>query len=492
MKKRIITALVAIMMALTACTQAPNDQTENPEDTKTWPEISHEERIAILDDTKLPLPSKYYNQELREAYLAQLEIINEEYYTPGVVEDAEFWKFKELRDKLVEDREDYPTLRIEAPRIDRNNYRDAVVTIIDGDSSITKDIIIKIRGNSTASGEKKPYNIKFEEAISLFGLEEGKKWSLLANLYDKTLLRNKLALDFGRAMGLNFTSECEFVEVWLNDEYLGNYLLCEPISDGKNRVGVDSTAFEAIFEMAPGGDWNYETGTGVKLYYDSPEEPTNEQREYFENFFDEMEAALETHDMEKYSEYIDVDSFVNFYILVELFKDVDAYNKSTFIYIKNGKLYAGPPWDFDLTCGNVSTEFEGENYYQYHNVRGYGDDSGDSTRGFMLDTIWFGTLLDDPEFSALVVERYKELQPMILSLYEGEDCLINKLIKANYVSFEREFRASTPKNYGAGWSISKNYSPYSGDSKGDYFDNVEYLREWLRDRNAWLLENLGK
>ncbi len=488
MKRCFIAALLAVMLAFSACGEA-QDITVPEAPSKTY---THEERMEILDNTKLPMSGSFYDPELREQYFEQLKVINEEYHTPGVVADAEFTEFLRIRSELLGGSSAYPTLQIEAGRVSRNNYTDATVTIIDGDEVRTEEITIKIRGNSTAEAPKKPYNIKFNESISLVGLEEGKKWSLLANMYDKTFLRNRLALDFARAIGIKYTSECEYVEVWMNGTYLGNYLLCEPISDGKNRVPIQTDAFDFILEVAPGGDRSFTTDAGVPILYDNPETPTAEQEEYLKEFLDDMEAALETEDMSMYSEYIDVGSFIDLYLTMELFKDVDAYNKSLFVFVEDGKLYAGPPWDFDLTCGNVSTTFEGENYYLYHNVKGYGDNSGDSTHGFMLDEAWFGTLLDDPDFSQMLRERYEELQPLITSLYDGEDNMIDTLVNLNAVSFAREYRDGDLGDHGAGWDVYKNYSPYSGDSKGDYSANVEYLREWLRDRNAWLLENIGR
>ena len=453
-----------------------------------------EERKDILNDTTLKMDSSFYDPEVRAAYFAQLEIIRGDYFAPGSVPDEEFTKFLEIKkEMLTAPTGGYPTLMFETTSTPQKGiYQPARVTIIDGGSVTEAKIDMAVRGNSTAAAPKKPYNIKFEEPVSLFGLEEGRKWSLLANMFDRTMLRNHMALDFGRAIGLDYTSECTFAEVWVNGKYQGNYLVCEPVSDGKNRVGIDTAGHDFILEITPFGGWSFVTGAGVPLLYDSPEAPTEEQKAWLNTFLAEAEKALKTRDMDVYSEYIDVQSFVDFYILMELFKDVDGYWKSLYCYVEDGKLCAGPAWDFDLTCGNVSLTYKEENYFNYHNTNGHGDKSGDSTHGFRMHYGWFDMLLDDAQYAKAVRERYMELQGLITSLYKGEGSRMDELLSENAVSFAREYRESRPGDHGAGWDIMKEYSIYAGESKGDFDANVAFLRTWLAERNAWLLEHIGE
>jgi spore coat protein CotH len=275
---------------------------------------------------------------------------------------------------------------------------------------------------------------------------------------------------------------------------MGNYLCCEPVSDGANRVAVDTSANDFILEITPFGGWSFVTGAGVPIYYDSPENPTPMQKEFLKNLLDAAEKAMKTGDINEYSKYIDVDSFVDLYIMMELFKDVDGYWKSLYFYVKDGILYAGPPWDFDLVCGNVSTTYKEDNYYNYHNSHGYGDKSNDSTHGLRMNEGWWKILLATEKFSSLVRERYVELQPLIINLYEDNSegkNQIDSLIIKNGDSFSREYKDSGTE-LNAGWDISKSYSIYAGESKGSYEDNVEFLRDWLIRRNAWLIENIGR
>ncbi len=486
--------------AVLSCGSAGTDGTSGQTETEAVETAYHgkvysiEERKAILLDTTLPLPGSFYDDAVRQRYFDALNACYPELLDPGSVSDEAFAEFEAARDALaVSYRGSYPVICLTLPDTMDKNYRDAQITVIWNGEVIESPITAKIRGNSTANGAKKPYNIKFPDSVSLFGMEEGKKWSLLANMYDRTMLRNRLSLDFAREMGLRYTSECEYCEVWVNGKYRGNYLCCEPVSDGKNRVGIDADKNEFILEVTPFGNWSFVSGEGVPIYYDTPEEPTSAQKKFLTDLIAKAEKAMLTGKESEYKKYIDVGSFVDLYCMMELFKDVDGYHKSLYFYVKDGMLCAGPAWDFDLCCGNVSTTHEEENYYNYHNSHGYGDKSNDSTHGLRMNLGWWKLLLDgSKEFAERVQDRYKELQPMIENLYRdnalGQN-RIDRLLEANGASFAREY---SKEKDGAGWDIMAQYSIYGGESKGDYDANVAFLRKWLEDRNAWLLEHIGK
>lgn len=492
--KKVLSIIIALSLLFVSCSQTSEPESGIQSDTVEVRSYSHDERMELLDDTKLRFPRSFYDPDALERYFDTLHVIQAEYTSPGSVPDSAFAEFEAARDSLaVSYRGDYPVIVIDAPENLAKEYMTGSVSVIDDGEILSADVEIKVRGNSTADAPKKPYNIKFDEKVSLFGIEEGKKWSLLANMFDKTLIRNKLALDFGLNVGLNYTSQSEFCEVWVNGRFMGNYLCCEPVSDGANRVGIKTDEFDFILEITPFGGWSFKTRAGVPILYDSPDDPSVKQREYLDRLLEAAETAMKTGDPAEYGQYIDIESFVNLYILMELFKDVDGYWKSLYFYVEDGKLYAGPPWDFDLTCGNVSEVYEEENYFTYHNVRGRGDDSGDSTRGLRMDEGWWQILLDTDAFSGYVRERYNELQPLIVNIYEDNELgqnQIDRLIEANRESFEREYLPSDEG--GAGWDIAECYSIYAGESKGSYEDNVEFLRDWLMRRNEWLLENIGK
>ena len=107
---------------------------------------------------------------------------------------------------------------------------------------------IKIRGNSTSSGAKKPYNFKFSSKTNVFGMGKAKKWCLLANCYEKTLIRNEMVFDFARQTVLRYTPDSVFVDVYFNGVLSGNYILCEAVEDGSSRVDINTDANEFLLE----------------------------------------------------------------------------------------------------------------------------------------------------------------------------------------------------------------------------------------------------
>ena len=372
-------------------------------------------------------------------------------------------------------------------RVHRSSYHQCTVTAYDptGAFEIISDTNaqIKIRGNSTSSGEKQPYNIKFEKKQDLFGFGKSKKWYLLANMYDKTQLRNKLAFDLADDIGMAYVQNSTFVELFLNGEYRGVYQLCESIGIGESRVDIDVTGNEFLLEFEPwpqysNEEWFTTPHYGIVLGFNDPDVPTEEQRAYLQDFFTKAENAISGGDFEEICKYIDVQSFVDAFIVQEFFKQVDYATSSTRFYIKDGKLYEGPVWDFDLSSGNCSSEY----YKGYNNVT----TSGLSWQGDYCYGIWNGRLFRCKEFLELFKARYKELQPYIVNVYAD-----NELGKNRIDALLEEFGDAISLNYTI-WSTSAVYSILEKvPEDGTYQSEIDYLRDWLEKRNAWLLERYG-
>ena len=142
--------------------------------------------------------------------------------------------------------------------ITKDAYVQASVRIVDPNGVFAEindsESTVKVRGNSTSSGAKKPYNIKLSAKKDVLGMGRAKKWCLLANMYDKTMLRNKLSYDFAADIGMDFVSASEFVELYLNGEYRGCYLLTEALEIGETRVDllVEENEFLLEYEPYPG------------------------------------------------------------------------------------------------------------------------------------------------------------------------------------------------------------------------------------------------
>ena len=371
--------------------------------------------------------------------------------------------------------------------IGRDDYVDCVITIHDP-TGVYSDIYdtessIKVRGNSTSSGAKKPYNIKLDSKVELLGLGKGKKWCLLANMYDKTQFRNKLAYDFALELGISYTSSARLAEVYLNGEYRGMYLIAEPVDVGSTMVDIDTDNGDYLMEVEPYRGYAETYGltcpqTGIILAFNDPDEPTEEQQKWMKVFMSNVELALLSNDYELVKQYIDVESFAQNYVIQELFKNVDYVQSSTRYYIKDGKLYEGPVWDFDLSSGNCSSKF----YPAYNNT----DTSGLSYEGIYAVALFNQYLFRYDEFKTLALEKYLEFQPRIVNLYED-----NELGRCKIDVFYETYGEAAARNNEL-WSVATAFSTYEHTPvDGTYEGEILFLKNWLKNRNEYILNYYG-
>lgn len=378
-----------------------------------------------------------------------------------------------------------------------NSYTDMEVKV-SGIEGICDEVprvagTIKMRGNTSKLMRKKSYNIKFQEKTSIFGMEEGKKWNLLATAYERTMLRTPLGFTYAQMLGLEYTSQFYVTELWLNDVYKGVYIAIEPVQEGKKRVDLDLSEGDFLLEcniMRDDEGITYiETAEGMRFEVNEPEELTADQIETIVDRMNEAEAAMVTRDHTIYEQYIDVDSFVNYYIFEEFTKNVDFARLSTRYYYKDGKLYAGPAWDMDLTMGNVSTTHWETIYKQYNNASGYGDGSADSTHGFWAnDKNWYRWLCQDEYFMDLVIKRWKEMLPYTINLATA-----NELGPSRIDYFMEEYGPAFENNClskeegGAGWVLYEQFTLMEYEKVLEtHGEHVDLLRDWLVARVAWL------
>lgn len=381
---------------------------------------------------------------------------------------------------------DVPAIYIESNyNVNVESYVPCTVVAIDAVGGEMKSVAdsgasIRIRGNSTSSGAKKPYNIKFSSKTNLFDMGKGKRYCLIANLFDPTLIRNQAVFDFAREMGLKYTPDSMFVDVYYNGRYQGCYQLCEAISEGSGRVDIDVDKGDFILERDvrtdPGRTYIY-SALGLQFGIREPDDTTPAQAKQVKEKVDRAEAALISNDYARVKKAFDIPSFVDEYICVELFKNVDVSITSTYFYSKDGKMYGGPVWDFDLSSGNCDSD-----YYT-----GYNNYYGDSAEGIWCDCIWFAYLLQYSEFREAVYNRYLELQDLITNLYE------DNILGQNYIDRTiQSISTSIARNFSeAGWNPGVKYAQYMRIPETTYDANVKYFRDWLKRRNAWLLSHWG-
>ncbi len=384
----------------------------------------------------------------------------------------------------------------------KSEYREAKIAVVDKEGgkypAVAERVQVRVRGNSTAGTVKQPYNVKFENKMKLLGMKGTRKWCLIANLFDKTLIRNKLAADFSALAGVEPELKSTFVELYLDGEYKGCYLLTMPVSDGV--VDVDREAGEMLLERngyydlgAAGHEYNYTPITGMRFVPICPDEEsiTEDEKLAIKNLLKEAEFAAVSGERERVEAVFDVESFVNMYICEELMKDIDIFHGSTYFYYKNGRLYSGPIWDMDLSMGNVSKIEAGgdEKYAKYHNYdfggrRTGNGDKGDDTTGNWATVDFYKPLMENMWFRDLVKERYVELIPTIESMY-ADGGMID-----GYVD---EFGGAFLRNYeNGGYSLDEKYFNCEYDHPSDsYEDSVEYLKSWLKKRDEWIRADLG-
>ncbi len=491
-----LAALVLLSGVLLLCSC---DRTEPAEETPSIPdetvqvfESVNEAKRAIQLAASVDERTIIFEPESLDRYRAAKESILSEIGSESTLEDlsALYRRIMDARDQLVIEKGDVPRIFIETTTWLTKEYSPCTVSVTGGkndtfETLFSKGAKIKIRGKSTAKAEKKPYRIKFEDKTSVAGIEEGKSWILLANMFDKSMIRNYLALTLARDMGMTWTPECRFVDVYVDGEFMGNYLLTEAITDGASTTDIDVENGDFLFELDQDRveDAVYvTTSLKMRMKYEEPELPSVLDQRWVISFFREMEDALKTHDMERYSAYIDVDSFVDYYIHSEFTKNVDSNQYSTRLFIKHGKLYYGPVWDYDLAMGNINGDYE-EKFARYANEKGLGTGSGDSADGEWTESGWYTELFQDPAFRARLVERFDELVPLLKNVYMENELgksLIDRAVEEGGSSFEDNYYPNTP------WYSMILYDTMPKKPALEFAEEITWLKEWCDRRFTFL------
>lgn len=308
---------------------------------------------------------------------------------------------------------------LDAVHADKEYKEKGNITIINADGEPEYAGIldyIKGRGNSTWGMPKKPYNIKLEDKADLFGMGKSKKWSLIANYADTSLLRNSLAYLAAEKAGVPYTPKFTPVDVYVNSEYLGAYILTTRVEVDKTRVNIQNLedaneeANDGIdIEALPRGGvygsvsgylentqkWieipnnpeditggyiletelpsryadevcGFVTANSQSVIFKSPEFASKEQVEYASSWYQNFEnAVFGNKGLDEIAKYCNIDSLVDLYLLNEWYANHDAALTSTYFYKPVGDtLYAGPVWDFDRAFGNCDRIRFGIDYNQ--------------------------------------------------------------------------------------------------------------------------------
>jgi hypothetical protein len=340
---------------------------------------------------------------------------------------------------------------------------------------------IRGRGNSTWTYPKKPYRVRLASSTALMGMPANRHWVLLANYVDKTLVRTEAAFDLSEKLGLAWTPRSVPVVLYMNGDYRGIYQLVEHVRIGGNRVNIpeldeDDTSGEAVtggylieVDFRRGEDYCWDsTRSNASYCFSNPEtllEPEwAAQKAYIDDYLTDTEDALFGSQFADpstgYAAYVDVQSAIDWYIVNEFFKNVDSnFTASVYLYKKrNGKLFFGPVWDFDLSIGNAD-------------FFGAGDPTGWRTRS----GAWFNRMFQDPAFAAAVRTRWKTLRS-------------NGTINSVFATIDRRaaFYSQVQTQNFVRWPILNQTIPLIRASNGSYPTQVATIKTWLLQRRDWM------
>lgn len=322
---------------------------------------------------------------------------------------------------------------------------------------------IRGRGNSTWwNYPKKPYYIKLDHQADFYGTGKSKKWVLLANWMDRTLLRNQVAFEASRRTSIEWTPYGRFVELYLNGEHLGNYWLGE-------KINVEGSKFEAeylfTFDTSDSNERDFfstDTYRANVRQWNCPVEvkyPDRDDYDYdtdpskFRPILTAAEQALKTMTdaiaAGNFSDVIDIDSFCDWYLVHELCYNMEPnHPKSCFFHWRGGKMYAGPVWDFDWNT-----------FTPNHNTLD------------ISNSLWYSRLLKNSAFKARLKERWAELKPSFETL-------------PDYIDEQADLIQESEWNNWQMWPCYPN--PITEDSSGmvNHDENLSYQEALNRMKDA--------
>lgn len=338
---------------------------------------------------------------------------------------------------------------------------------------------IRIRGNSSAKFDKKSFKIKFSDKVNMLGLGKAdrKDWVLVANHCDQSLMRNYVSYSLAQSFeGFEVAYDCAHVNVYINGKYNGVYILTEQVETGKSRVDIETEGVNDDIGFLLELDSREKLDSGECIQIDGlrfaikSDFTTNGQYKYAKDYLTKCNKAIKKGNKEEIEALVDIDSFVDMYLLQEYVKNFDVGFASLFMYIEEngGKLYFGPAWDFDISMGNDDRLEDG----------GFEELFTGERRGFGIGHEWFVCAMDQKWFRDLVKERYVELYPIIQSEI------------SNSVKYYLANKSELEKNFDK-WDILGDrifLEPESIVANETYEEHFDHLIIWLEGRSKWLYD----
>ena len=383
--------------------------------------------------------------------------------------------------------------------------------ITDPFNEFNGQIAIEKRGSSSNSFPQKSYGIETRGPdsvnynVSLFDWPSDNDWILYAPYTDKALMRNVLTYKLGNELG-RWAPRTQFCEVVLNGNYIGVYVLMERIKTNPGRVHIDPLVYSDTLDNHLTGGYIVKVdkttaggviawtspytcqapGTGpIHFQLHDPEIDTLHplQKAYIQDYITDWEIALKstnfTDPVTGYKPFIDVGSFIDYFLVNELSKNVDGYRISTFLhkqrFSEGGKLVAGPLWDYNIAWGNA-------NYCQGGNTSGWeiNFNSVCGGSGGLQNPFWWNRMLQDTLFANEVKCRWTTLRQTIWS----DSSLIN------YIDSMATLLTEPALRHYQKWPILGAYVWPNNFIGQTYQEEVNYLKTWITNRTTWMDANM--
>lgn len=373
---------------------------------------------------------------------------------------------------------------------------------------------IRLRGNSTQLFPKKPFAVKLVSKTSVLSMPKHKRWVLLANWMDRTMLRNAVALEVAHRTdsayindGIGWSPRGTSVEVVMDGRHVGNYYLCEQIKIDGDRVDItdcyedvknptpETCGYLLEFDDAMDEVNNFRTSRGIPCMFKDEVPANSEFFNYVKNKVEGIENSLNAENYEEAYKNLDINSVIDYFFIQELtFNDEYKHPKSVYMYIDGpGKLTAGPVWDFDWQTfilydkvqamnskygGTYSCRKNNEWLYgasklaEYHGIPGiWGDYVNDQPY------MWYPLLFKDTNFRAKVQERWAVIYPQLLSVVAQ----IDEFAALNKVS--EQFNYAMWPLVGLKNSVG---SAFNGDEDMSFDEAIATMKQAYTERLEWM------
>lgn len=397
---------------------------------------------------------------------------------------------------------------------------DGTSALTDKNGAVVNDPVLsstRLRGNVTQQMPKKPFAIKLDKKHGVLDMPAHKRWVLLANWKDRTLMRNEVAFGiadvFKRTFpndGMAWNPSGQHVELVYNGVYVGNYYLCEHVKIDGDRLDINDpydkddaysgnpADYGYLLEADDGYDENWKFTTACYVPFLFKDDGNQAMVDYAAGLVRGIEDELYAGNYDAAFNQMDLTSFVDYWLVQELMMNSETkHPKSCYNYLNNGIMYAGPLWDFDWNTLPVSSTYSEEGYSYtssmlskskaYHKRSGYpSEPNKDGDKNY----IWYPMLVKSADFKALAAERWNTVKAAVQTYVDTEIPRVQAAIAKSEAENAKMWPVDSHSNSGTGisaWST-KRYSTYGigggfcGDEGKSFSDAVSTMQSTLNTR----------